>query len=173
MNPNFAVEEYSIARELKALVRVLWILLLSMLGFNAHAQTYDLTLNMGAYQFSGEVGPAVNVTGSGFDFTAGGQGYLIDLEGAPSLQAAGSEVWTLQYYTTGTVITGALLNIDGQMGASCGSVPGWSPPPGVPSYNCTGSVVDPPTKAPEMDMLVAITSVTLLLGCVAILKGKS
>jgi hypothetical protein len=148
------------------------LLALALFSGIASAQTYDLNLNMGAYQFSGEVSPAVNVTGSGFDFTAGSAGYLIDLEGAASLQAAGSYVWTLQYYTSGTAITGALLDVDGQMGASCGTVPGWSPPPySGPSYSCAGSVVDPPTKAPELGTSAGI-ALTLLLGCVAILKGR-
>lgn len=149
-------------------------LALMLLSSAASAQVYDLTLNMGVYQFSGEVGPVVNVTGSGYDFTAGGNGGLIDLEGAPNLQAAGSEVFTLQYNTdTSGNITFALLQTDGQMGYSCGSEPGYSPAPfSGPHFACVGSVVDPPAmKAPELGTSAGI-ALTLLLGCVAILKSK-
>jgi hypothetical protein len=140
----------------------------------ASAQTYDLDLNMGAYQFSGEVGPVVNVAGSGYDFTAGGAGYLIDLEGAPTLQAAGSYVFTLQYYLTGTQITGALLQTDGQMGYSCGTIPGYTPPPMTAEGGaCVGSVVDPPAmKAPELDVGRTAGALTLLCCGVLILKGR-
>jgi hypothetical protein len=154
------------------------LIALALLSGTAGAQVDNLNLNMGAYQFSGEVSPTVNVTGSGFDFTAGGAGYLIDLEGAPSLQAAGSYVETLQYYLDGTTITGALLNIDNNSSgmASCGSVPGFSPAPYSHVSACVGSVVDPPSapaNAPEIDGKGAVGAFTLLAGLVLVLKSRA
>jgi hypothetical protein len=150
------------------------LLALALLSGVAGAQTYNLTLNMGAYQFSGEVGPIISVTGDGYDFTAGGNGGLIDLEGAPTVQAAGSEVFTLEYILTGTQITGALLQTDGQMGYSCGTIPGYSPPPFTNEGGaCSGSVVDPPAmKAPELDVGRTAGALTLLCCGVLILKGR-
>jgi hypothetical protein len=152
------------------------ILALALLSGVASAQVDNLNLNMGAYQFSGEVSPTVNVTGSGFDFTAGGAGYLIDLEGATTLQSAGSYVETLQYYLDGTTITGALLNIDNNSSGivSCGSVPGFSPAPYSHVSACVGSVVDPPLhQTPEIEGKGAVGAFTLLAGLVLVLKSRA
>jgi MYXO-CTERM domain-containing protein len=142
----------------------------------ASAQTFDFDLTMGSYSFDGTISPTVAVTdgiGGGMlteANTGSSGGVLINLEGASSAQAAGSEIWTLQYTLSGTQIVGAFYTQDGNNGWSCGN----DTPSGGNDYlgACKGSVVDPPAAAPEMDSGTALAALTLLGGLLLVRRGK-
>ena len=175
MNPNNEINEYHIMRELKGAIKALWVLLLVSIGFNAHSQTDDFNLAIGQLTFSGTVWPTVDVVGTGQawgNFTTlvdngGGNYTLYDLEGAPSIQAAGSIFWRLDYTLSGNTITAAALNFDLNYDpyqyCGAGTV-----------QACVGSVVDPPAmKAPEFGLGAAAEALVLLGGLTLILKSRT
>jgi hypothetical protein len=142
----------------------------------AQAQVYnfDLTINS-SNVFDGTIGPGSTADVGGLTLLEGGPqgGELIDLEGAPSLQAAGSEIFTLNYTVSGTKIVDAFYDIDGQFGPTCG--PEYTRPPGggVESA-CSGSItpVAKTMAAPELDGSHALGALTLLAAGVLVLKGR-
>jgi hypothetical protein len=198
VNPNFRVEEYDIMRELKALLKVLWILILVTLGFQAHAQQiWNYSDGNSAFDTQITLASAlpqngtVQVTPQSVSFGLGLSGFTSQFGFIFEPGFVGTPVFQF------TTVNGAITSFDMALNMT---TPGTNTPTNLmltlssqgDSYfqqtygeGCEFSACLPlsatsspgtwtdPHAAPEMDMLVAITGITLLFGCVAILKGKS
>ena len=195
MNPNFSMREYHIFGELKAVLKVLWILLLVSLGFQAHAQQV-WNYSDGNALFNSTITLAsqlpqngtVDVTPTSMNI-AGIWGYTVPTIGFLSLAPGGAP--TFQFTMTNGQITAFDIGIgfttpgtnspttydvtiSSQGDSYFQQTSGFDcAPNGCPAISATstpGTWVDP-RAVPEIDMLVAITGITLLFGCVAILKN--
>jgi hypothetical protein len=196
MNPNFRAEEYDITRELKALLKVLWVLILVTLGFPAHAQQiwnysdgntlFDSTITLAsALPQNGTVDvtpTSMNIAGI-WGFTVPSIGFLSLAPEAPTFQltTANGQITAFDIgfgFTTPGTNSPTTFDItissqgdsyfEQQSGAACE----FNPCTAMTATSSPGTWTDP-HAAPEMDMLVAISGITFLFGCVAILKGKS
>jgi hypothetical protein len=92
---------------------------------------------------------------------------FFDLEGAPSLAAAGSNVWTFGFEANGlgtanANIDSAYFYHDGHSEVSCG--------PDYTLYTC--SVKTLTEVAPEMNAGSAASTLTLLFGSLAVMRGR-
>lgn len=156
--------------------------------FAAQAQTVDFYLNLDGGIFAGTLSPVVDVNDrfGGGTFTEGGAGatggQLIAFYDVPP---PGVPVWESAEYTneltftlSGTTITSALWENDvgytNSTGfASCGTIPGYTPPPGSPQGPCEGSVTTVATaSAPEINPSVAVGALTLLVGGIVVFRGR-
>jgi hypothetical protein len=177
----------------------LWILLLLTLGFNARAQQvwdysdgnslFDSTITFAsALPQNG----TVDITPTSFNI-AGIWGFTVPSIGFLTEAPGGAQ--TFQITTTNGQITAFDIGfgfttqgtnspttydvtISSQGDSYFQQTNGFQCEGGPPACaaiiatSAPGTWTDP-HAAPEMDMLVAITGITLLFGCVAILKGKS